>query len=101
MQIDLAATEGKGGAPRAKRHRLHTQDAGVEVHGGVDVDDGQHQMVEPVDTDGSIVGGCCDHIAGAWSQMRIEATSPTEGMTMAVPRLRSAISDDFSAVPPS
>jgi hypothetical protein len=49
MQIDLAAAEGKRGAPRAERHRRHTQDAGVEVDGGVDVDYGQHQMVEPVD----------------------------------------------------
>jgi hypothetical protein len=76
------------------------------------------ELLDPVDLTGAVVTADAahaqedtaeylagerhsDYIAGARSQMRIEATSPTEGMTMAVPRLRSAISDDFSAVQPS
>jgi hypothetical protein len=49
VQVDLAVAEGKGGASRAERDRLHAEHAGVEVHGGVDIGDGQHQMVEAID----------------------------------------------------
>jgi hypothetical protein len=57
VQVDLAVTEGQGGASRAERHRLHAQHAGVERHGGVDVGDGQHQVVEAIDAHKLIVGG--------------------------------------------
>ena len=73
VQIDLAVAEGKGGASRAERHRLHAQDAGVELHGGVDVGDGQHQMVKAIDVHELMVGGrrAAPYAYSSWRRIQV------------------------------
>ena len=56
VQIDLAVAGGQGHPARAEPHRLHAQDPGVELHGGVDIGYGQYQMVQAVGTHRPIVG---------------------------------------------
>jgi hypothetical protein len=55
VKVDLAGAEGHSGAPGSEGHHRHTQDLAVELRGGADVGDGQHQMVQPVDVHGATV----------------------------------------------
>ena len=49
MQIDLGIAEDKLRAACAERHCLHAEHMAVEGHCGVEVGNGQYQMIEPVD----------------------------------------------------
>jgi hypothetical protein len=49
MQIDLLRSERERAATLAEGHVRHSQHARIELDGGVDVRDGQDEMIEPVD----------------------------------------------------
>jgi hypothetical protein len=49
MQVDLGVAEPQRYAPGTKCQLLHTEYLRVKPHGGVQIGDGQNQMIQPVD----------------------------------------------------